>query len=158
MPRIHQTSFIKAPSERVFDLSRHLSLFKKAFESKKERMLSGAASNLLTGGDTITLQASHLGKTRTVTLRINEVDPQNGFSEEQVRGDLISYRHVHHFKKADNGTIMIDLVDYELPRDLLGKMIGKYFIHKYFQGIIYRRNQLIRAYAESEKWKPLLMK
>lgn len=158
MPHIHQTSFIKAPSDRVFDLSRHLSLFKKAFESKKERLLSGASSNLLTVGDTVTLQASHLGKTRTVTLRINEVDPQTGFSEEQVRGDLISYRHVHHFKKADNGTIMIDLVDYEMPRDILGKMIGKFFIHKYFQGIIQRRNQLIRSYAESEKWKPLLMK
>jgi hypothetical protein len=47
MPKIHTTTFIGAPVERVFDLSRHIALYKLIFQSRKEKLTSGAASTLV---------------------------------------------------------------------------------------------------------------
>lgn len=156
MPRIHQTLFIEAPAGRVFDLARHFTLFRKAFD--KEQMSSASASNFLSPGDTVTIHAKHAAKTRSVMLRITEMDPVNKFVEEQVKGDLLAFRHEHFFKQIENGTIMIDLVEYEFPRDFAGKMIARFFMKDYLEKIIAKRSAVIRQYAESERWKPLLAK
>ncbi len=154
MPRIHQTIFIEAPSARVFDLARHFSLLRKAFD--KEQVSSASSSNFLSVGDTVTIHAKHAGKIRSVMLRITEMNAPEKFVEEQVKGDLLSFRHEHHFKQIDNGTIMIDIIDYDYPRDLIGKMIGKIYFKTYLEKILSKRNEVIRKYAESDQWKPLL--
>lgn len=154
MPRIHQTIFIEAPSGRVFDLARHFSLLRKSFD--KEQVSSASSSNFLSVGDTVTIHAKHAGKIRSVMLRITEMNAPEKFVEEQVKGDLLSFRHEHHFKQIDNGTIMIDIIDYDYPRDLIGKMIGKFYFKTYLEKILSKRNEVIRKYAESDLWKPLL--
>ena len=154
MPRIHQTIFIEAPAERVFDLARNFTLLKKAFD--KEQVNSTAAFNFLGMGDTITIHAKHAGKLRSAMLRITGLQAAGNFVEEQVKGDLQSYRHEHHFKQIDNGTIMIDIIDYDYPRDVIGRLIGKIYFKSYLEKILVKRNELIRKYAESDRWKPLL--
>ncbi|MGZ5246035.1 MAG: SRPBCC family protein [Flavitalea sp.] len=156
MLRIHQTIFIKAPTERVFDLARHFALYRKAFA--KEKMNSASNTNFLTMGDTVTIHAKHAAKLRSVMLRITEMEKGLKFVEEQVKGDLISYRHEHYFKQIENGTIMIDYIDYDYPRDLVGKFLGKFYMKNYLEKILVKRNEVIRKYAESDQWKPLLLK
>jgi hypothetical protein len=77
-------------------------------------------------------------------------------TEEQVKGDLINYRHEHYFKQVDNGTIMIDIVEYDLPKDLIGKWAGKFFLREYLEKIIKNRILVIKNYAETERWHALL--
>jgi len=156
MPKIHITSFINAPVDRVFNLSRNLTLIKLALKGGKEQYLSSAAGNLLTAGETITLRARHLGKNRELTARVINLKLPEGYTEEQIKGDLKSFRHEYHFKKVDNGTIMIDLVEFEGPRDFLGSIAAKYFLKSYFEAVVRKKNDLIRQYAESEKWKVVL--
>jgi ligand-binding SRPBCC domain-containing protein len=156
MPKIHITSFMNAPVDRVFNLSRSLTLSKLAFKSGKEQLLSSSSSNLVGAGETITLRAKHLGKTREITARVTDLALPDGYTEEQIKGDLKSFRHEYHFKKVDNGTIMIDLVEYEGPRDFPGSIVGKFFLKSYFEKMVKKKNELIRQYAESEKWKAVL--
>jgi ligand-binding SRPBCC domain-containing protein len=156
MPKIHVTTFINAPIERVFNLSRSLALSKMAIKGGTEQLLSSSSANMLGAGETITLRAKHLGKTREITARVTDFTLPDGYAEEQIKGDLKSYRHEYHFKKVDNGTIMIDLVEYEGPRDVAGSLAGKFFLKSYFEENIKKKNELIRQYAESEKWKAVL--
>ena len=156
MSKIHITSFINAPVDRVFNLSRNLTLSKLALKGGKEQYLSSSAGNLITAGETITLRAKHLGKTREITARVIDLKLPEGYTEEQIKGDLKSFRHEYHFKKVDNGTIMIDLVEFEGPRDLLGSLASKFFLKSYFEAIVKKKNDLIRQYAETEKWKAVL--
>lgn len=156
MPKIHITSFIQAPVDRVFDLSRNLALSKLALKGGKEQILSSSAANLVNAGETITLRAKHLGKTREITSRVTDLELPNGYTEEQIKGDLKSFRHEYHFKKVENGTILIDLVEFEGPRDLLGSIAAKFFLKSYFESIVKKKNELVRQYAESEKWKAVL--
>jgi len=88
MTRIHITTFIAAPVERVFDLSRNLTVWKYVFNDRKEIFASGAGSNLIDKGETITLMVKHAGKTRSSMLRITNLQKPVSFTEEQVKGDL----------------------------------------------------------------------
>lgn len=156
MPSIHLTTFIAAPIERVFDLSRNLTIYKALMQGRNETISSGAASNLVNHGETITFHAKHLGKSRLVTTRVVALQKPSSFVQEQVKGDLLHFKHEHHFKAVDNGTILIDMIDFDGPRDVIGKVIGKLYLKSYLEKFINKRNTLIRQYAESEKWRAVL--
>ncbi|MFT3704257.1 MAG: cell division protein [Agriterribacter sp.] len=156
MSSIHLTTFIKAPLNRVFDLCRNATLYKKALEGRKETLTASAAGILLKHSDTVTLTAKHLGKTRVLTIRVIEMNIPEKFVEEEVTGDLKGFRHEHHFKEVDNGTIVIDLVTVEEPRDAIGGVIGKFFVKNYFEKMLLSRNELIKQYAESDKWRAIM--
>jgi len=156
MPTIHLTTFIAAPVERVFDLSRNLTVYKVALQKRKEAFSSRTGSNLIGHGESVTFSAKHFGKTRLLTSSIVALKKPSSFVEEQVKGDLKNFRHQHHFKPAENGTIMIDIIDFEEPRDLIGKCIGKFYLKQYLENFMHKRNTVIQQYAESEKWRAIL--
>lgn len=156
IPIIHLTTFIAAPVERVFDLSRNLTIYKVLMQGRNEKFSSGAASNLISHGETITFLAKHFGKTRLVTTRVTEFLKPSSLVQEQVKGDLIHFKHEQHFKPVDNGTIMIDMIDFEGPRDVIGKVIGKLYLKNYLEKFLSKRHTLIRQYAETEKWRAVL--
>lgn len=156
MPRIHLTTFIAAPVERVFDLSRNLTLYKLIFQGRKESFSSGAASNLLAKGETISVVSKLAGKSRMSMIKVMDMQRPLLFTEEQVKGDLRNYRHEHHFKAIQNGTIVIDLIDFDTAKDMLGRMFGKLYLRKYLEDLSRKRNEMIRSYAETEKWRAVL--
>lgn len=156
MASIHITTFIAAPIERVFDLSRHLAIYKLVFQGRKAEFRSGAASNLLGIGETISVLGKIAGKNRLTMLKITKLQKPASFTEEQVKGDLELYKHEHHFKPADNGTIVIDLLEFGPPKDILGRIIAKIHMKKYLEEFITKRNEMIRNYAETEKWRAVL--
>lgn len=153
MARIHLTTFIAAPTERVFDLTRNLAVYKYVFNSRKEKFTSPTGTKLLSKGETVSIVAKHLGKERLATLKITTFERPLLLVEEQSKGDLQMFRHEHHFKPIDNGTIVIDLIDFGTPRDFVGHYLGKIYLKKYLEELAHKRNELIRSYAETEKWR-----
>lgn len=156
MPTIHLTTFIAAPIERVFDLNRNLTIYKALMHGRKEKFSSGAASSLMGHGETITFHAKHFGKTRLVTTRVTTLQKNSSFVQEQVKGDLLHYKHEQHFKPVENGTIMIDMIDFAGPRDVIGKIMAKLYLKTYLERFLNKRNSLIQQYAETEKWRAVL--
>lgn len=156
MPTIHLTNFIAAPIERVFDLSRNLTIYKLMLQGRKESFSSGAASTLINQGETLTFHAKHLGKTRLVTTKVVDLKKPSSYIQEQVKGDLLHFKHEHFFKSVQNGTIMIDMIDFDGPRDMIGKVVGRLYLKNYLEKFIATRNALIQQYAESEKWRAVL--
>jgi hypothetical protein len=51
---------------------------------------------------------------------------------------------------------MIDMIDFEGPRDVVGKVIGKLYLKDYLEKFMSKRNALIRQYAETERWRAVL--
>ena len=156
MASIHLTTFIAAPVERVFDLSRHIAIYKNLFQSRKEQISSGAGSNLLNLNETISIVGKIAGKTRLTMLKITTISKPASFNEEQVKGDLAEFKHQHHFKSVQNGTIVIDMIEYGLPKDFIGKIAGRLYLRNYLEELVNKRNELIRSYAETEKWRAIL--
>ena len=156
MPHIHLTTFIKAPAKRVFDLSRSISLHKISTALTNEKAIAGVTSGLISKGETVTWQAKHLFKIRQFTSKIMEMKSPDFFEDEMTQGDFKNFKHQHHFKETDNGTIMIDMIDFESPYGMLGKIVNKFYLKKYIETLLIKRNKVIKQYAETEKWKAIL--
>lgn len=157
MSLIHLTTFIAAPVERVFDLSRSVNLHKVSTAHTHERIVDGKMNGLMEEGETVTWQAKHLYKERKFTSRIMEMNRPVNFTDEMIKGDFKSFRHEHHFKPTDNGTIMIDVVHFESPYGIVGKLVNHFYIKNYLESLLLKRNEVIKEYAESAKWKAMLI-
>ena len=158
MPSIHVTTFIAAPVERVFDLSRSIDLHKQSMTRHKEEAVAGTRFGLIEKDETVTWKARHFFKTRFLRTKITAMERPSSFTDEQDEGDFRSMKHVHHFKPCENGTIMIDLVEFESPYGTLGRSLNRVYLTRYLRKLIETRNKHIKQFAETDQWKRLLQK
>lgn len=156
MSTIHLTTFITAPIERVFDLSRSINLHKISTAHTNEKAVAGIMNGLIKEGESVTWQARHLFKERLFTSRIASMHFPVSFTDEMTKGDFKSFRHEHHFKSTDNGTIMIDVVEFESPYGIIGKLLNHFYLRNYLWQLLVTRNNIIKEYAESKKWISIL--
>jgi len=157
MPSIHLTTFINAPVQRVFDLSRSVTLHKKSLEHTGEQAIAGTTSGLINLNETVTWKAKHLGKMRTMKIKVSSMTTPHSFTDEMAEGDFSSMKHEHHFKQVENGTIMIDLFYFETPYGFIGKVLNRLYLTRYLRRLLEQRNSMIKDYAESNKWQHLLV-
>ena len=158
MPTIHLTTFIAAPANVVFDLSRHVSVHKEAHVGYKIEAVAGTRFGLLEKGETITWKAYHLFKERLQRIKIVEMIKPEMYVEVQLQGDLTMFRHEHHFKPIDNGMLMIDLLTYEFPYGQLGRLFNAVYFNQYMEKYLQQKISLIKNYAETDRWKKLLVR
>lgn len=156
MPTIHLTTFIAAPVDLVFDLSRNIDLHKESMSVYKEEPVAGIQSGLINKDETVTWSARHLFKKRLLQSKITEMIRPELFIDEQVKGDFKFMKHEHHFKACDNGTIVIDLFHFESPYGIMGQWFNSLYLTNYLKRLLERRNKSIKEYAETENWKKLL--
>jgi ligand-binding SRPBCC domain-containing protein len=156
MPKIHITTFIAAPCERVFDLSRSINLHSISTAHTDEQAIAGVTSGLINLNETVTWQAKHLFKKRQHTSKITAMESPVFFVDEMTAGKFKSFRHEHHFKQIDNGTIMIDILDFESPYGAAGKFFNAIYLKKYLENFLIKRNDTIKEYAQTQKWKAIL--
>lgn len=158
MPTIHLTTFIAAPAEIVFDLSRHIGLHKESMVEYKEEAVAGIRFGLIEYDETVTWKARHLFKNRLMRVRITAMKKHEMFIDEQVEGDFKMMKHEHHFKPCENGMLLIDLFHFESPYGIAGRWFNSLYLTNYMKRLLEQRNQLIKQTAESGRWKKLLEK
>lgn len=158
MAEIHLTTFIAAPADVVFDLYRHVGLHQITQQQYKEEAIRGITTGLIKKDDVVTWRAKHLGKIRFLTVKITELDPPHFIENTMLEGDFKSFVHRRHFKKIDNGTIAIEQLSFEIPCGLVGKFFNKLYLTNYLTRILKERTEVIKAYAEGNKWKALLQR
>ena len=120
--------------------------------------LAGTRFGLIEKDDSITWKARHLFKNRLLRVRMTEMSKPNMFTDEQSQGDFKSMKHEHHFKPCDNGTIMIDLFHYEVPYGTAGRWFNSLYLGRYVKKLLELRNKTIKEFAETDRWKKLLVK
>ncbi|WP_295126052.1 SRPBCC family protein [uncultured Chitinophaga sp.] len=156
MPVIHLTTVIHAPLQRVFDLSRSITLHKRSMEHTNEEAVAGRTNGLIENGETVTWRAKHLNKVRQLKVHITAMQKPGLFIDEMLEGDFTFMKHEHHFKEIENGTVMIDIMEFGTPYGKLGKVFEKIYLNKYMTRLLERRNEVIKDFAETEKWRVVL--
>ncbi len=156
MPTIHLTTVIHAPLERVFDLSRSITLHKRSMEHTSEVAVKGRTSGLIGYNETVTWRARHLGKMREMTVKIIAMQPWHYFCDEMTEGPFREFRHEHHFKEIGNGTVAIDILNFSIPYGRFGEWFNRLFLMRYMTKLLRVRNQTVKEFAESEKWRVML--
>ena len=156
MPTIHLTTFIAAPAERVFDLSRHIGLHKESMAPFSQEAVAGNRFGLIEKDETVTWKSKHLFRERMLRVKVTEMSKPSMFVQEQAEGNFRMMKHEHYFKPCDNGTIVIDLFHFESPYGVLGRWFNELWLTRYLRKIIELRNNVIKQYAETGKWKKFL--
>jgi ligand-binding SRPBCC domain-containing protein len=156
MPYIHLTTFIAAPVERVFNLSRSIDLHKQSMKRYSEAAVQGTTFGLMGLGETVTFRAKHLFKERLLKMKITFLQSPHTFTDEQVEGGFEMLKHEHYFKPIQNGTLMIDQFRYEIKSGRLSDLFNKVYLTKYMERLLEERNTMIKEVAEGPQWKKFL--
>lgn len=157
MPKIELKTEINADKRIVFDLSRSIDLHKISTEQTNEEAIAGKMSGLIGMDESVTWRAKHFGIYQNLTSKITRYDRPNYFVDEMQKGAFKEFRHKHHFTESNGVTLMTDIFDYKSPLGFLGKLADKLFLKNYMSKLLKERNRIVKEFAESEKWKELLI-
>lgn len=158
MPTIKLTTFIESSLEIVFDLSRSIDLHKISTQKTDEEAIAGVTTGLIGLDEWVTWRAKHFGMYQKLTSKITTFDRPYSFTDEMVKGIFKSFKHQHIFKKTGNRVEMTDIFEYKSPFGIFGKLADTLFLESYMKNLLEERNQVIKEFAESEKWKMVLEK
>lgn len=156
MPLIEIETIIKAEKSIVFDLSRSIDLHKISTKHTNEEAIAGKTSGLIGLNEWVTWRAKHLGFYQELTSKITEFEYPIYFADEMVRGAFKHFKHEHHFKQRDGNIVMIDVFNYVSPYGIIGSLADKLFLKNYMKTLLLKRNDIVKEFAETNKWKEIL--
>ncbi|WDF56474.1 SRPBCC family protein [Mucilaginibacter sp. KACC 22063] len=156
MPLIALQTFINAPQQVCFDLSRSIDLHKISTAHTNEEAVAGVTSGLIGMNETVTWRAKHLGIWFQLTSKITQFDPFNAFTDEMVKGPFKYIHHQHIFEVRNGGTLMTDMFSFASPFGLLGLIADKVLLTSHLKKLLIQRNEIIKEYAESDRWKDVI--
>lgn len=148
MSKIYLETIINADIQTVFDLSRDIDLHQKSTFKTGEKAIAGKTSGLIELGETVTWRAKHLGFYQTHTSKITEMEKPNKFTDIMLKGRFKSFKHQHIFKKEGKNTIMTDILEFESPFGIFGKLFNKFFLRNYMKNFLLERNKIIKNTAQ----------
>jgi len=163
MTRVEVVTQINASLERCFDLARDMGIHEKTTGSTGERVVEivraeGLAARpaqeegmLLGLGDVVTFEARHLGIRQRLTSKIVSFDRPHEFVDEMQRGAFKSLRHIHRFELAEEGIRMIDILEFESPAWVLGRIADALVLGRYMERFIASRGRSLKRIAENER-------
>jgi ligand-binding SRPBCC domain-containing protein len=156
MPAIELEIQIKSDIEICFDLSRSIDLHQISTAKTKERAIDGRTSGLINFGEFVTWQATHFGITQKLTSKITAFREPFYFRDEQLKGAFKYIVHDHCFEVRESDVIMKDIFNFQSPLGFIGKLFDKFLLITYLRQLLVERNNIIKEYAETEKWKTIL--
>ncbi len=156
MPLIYIETPIKAPLERVFDLARSIDLHSVSTAHTRERAVAGRTSGLIGLHETVTWEAVHFGIRQRLESEITALQYPYYFRDEMRRGIFRSIYHEHIFEEKAGYTLMTDQFNFEAPLGLLGRCANTLFLTRYMKSFLVRRNNILKAYAETAQWQQFL--
>jgi ligand-binding SRPBCC domain-containing protein len=148
VPTVTAEVQINAPPERCFDLARDLRVHEQTTGSTRERVVSGPESGLMELGDVVTFEAVHFGVRQRLTSKIVAYDRPREFTDEAQKGAFKSLRHVHRFEESNGGTLMTDILEFESPGWIFGKLANALFLTRYMARFLISRGLELKKLAE----------
>ncbi|PBQ33176.1 cell division protein [Sphingobacteriaceae bacterium] len=156
MPVIEIVTHIHSTAEICFDLSASIELHQLSTSRTNEKAIAGVTKGIIQLNETVTWQATHFGIRQKLTSVISRYERPHHFRDEQVKGAFKKFTHDHFFEDKKGFVIMTDRFEYASPLGIFGKIFNKLVLTNYLKKFLTERNQMIKEFAESGKWKELL--
>lgn len=150
MIRFERTTRIAAPLEQVFAFfSTHENLGRITPPAMRFRILESPGAKLYEGAR-IRYAMRIAGLPVRWTTRITLWRENEAFADLQERGPYRYWLHTHTFRAAgENEVEMHDLVEYDLPLGILGRLVAGRFVRRQLQAIFDYRAMAIRNFFAS---------
>lgn len=155
MPVIELETRIRSRIEIVFDLSANIELHQISTRLTNEKAVAGVTSGIIKLNETVTWEATHFGIRQRLTSVISQYNRPFHFRDEQLKGAFKYFKHDHFFKIENEFVIVTDRFEYASPFGIFGKIFNLLVLTRYLTKFLRERNEVIKTYAESGKWKEL---
>ncbi|SEC84564.1 hypothetical protein SAMN04489761_3753 [Tenacibaculum sp. MAR_2009_124] len=149
---------INADRSIVFNLSRSIELHLISSRKSYEKVVGGRREGLIEMGETVTWRAKHIGVYQNFTSEVIGCESDEYFADKMISGAFKNFKHEHYFLRKGNDTLLIDVLEFRSPLGFLGRLADFLFLKKYMTNFLKERNETIKQYAESEKWKEILIR
>lgn len=156
MPIIELKIEIKGDIEICFDLARSIDFHKISTAKTNEKAIAGRTSGLINLDESVTWQATHFGIRQELTSKITAFKRPFYFRDEQLKGIFKFIVHDHYFEPHKGKVMMRDVFSFQSPFGVLGKAFDKLVLTQYLTKFLVERNNLIKEYVETTKWKTVL--
>lgn len=156
MNKIEFNTHIKAPIQHCFDLARSMDFHKLSLGPIKEESIAGCMTGLIGHNQHALLKSELWGLQFCTEIKIVKFNAPFFFSYEVSDSRFLSIIHDYYFYDIREETVMINHFYYQTKWGLLGELFCFLFLEKFLSKTIIKRNEMLREYAESEKWKDIL--
>ena len=156
MPTIYLETRIKSDIQICFDLSRSIDLHKISTEKTSEKAIEGVTSGLIKLNEFVTWEATHFGVKQKLTSKITQFRSPFHFRDEQLKGAFKYIIHDHTFEVQNGIVVMKDNFEFASPFGVIGRLFDALILKKYLTKFLIERNQVIKEFAETEKWKSVI--
>ncbi|RVU91597.1 SRPBCC family protein [Flavobacterium columnare] len=137
-----------APIEKVFDSNRDIDIHQQSASKTKEVAIAGITSGLINKNETVTWRGKHFGFYFTHQSIISEMNFPTYFVDEQLKGHFKSFKHQHFFEQKENYVVVTDIVTYETPFGIFGKLFDRFLLKNHLTNFILHRNRVLKKLAE----------
>jgi ligand-binding SRPBCC domain-containing protein len=72
------------------------------------------------------------------------------FVDEQLKGNFKTFKHQHFFEQKENFVEVTDIIEYETPYGILGKLFDKLLLKNHLRKFITHRNEILKNLAENK--------
>lgn len=151
MTTIKITTNYFAPIETVFDTNRNIDIHQQSASKTKEVALVGITSGLINKNETVTWKGKHFGVYLTHQSLISEMNFPTYFVDEQLKGQFKNFKHQHFFEQKENYVEVTDILEYETPFGIFGKLFDKILLKKHLTNFIIHRNAVLKDLAEKQQ-------
>jgi ligand-binding SRPBCC domain-containing protein len=156
MPKIELETSINSTLEICFDLSRSIDLHMLSTSRTNEKAIEGRTSGLIELNEFVTWLATHFGIRQKLTSKITAFNRPFHFRDEQSKGAFKFFTHDHYFEQQGSIIIMKDVFNFQSPFGFVGNLFDKIILKNYMTVFLKERNNTIKEYAETTKWKSIL--
>jgi hypothetical protein len=73
-----------------------------------------------------------------------------------VRGSFRRLEHDHLFVSVGAGTCVTEILDFEAPFGILGRIAERLVLARHMRQFLGERNRIVKAVAESDEWRRFL--
>lgn len=150
MARVHLTTRIDAPRERVFDLARSVEMHERSMGGHGERAVAGVTEGLLESGEYVRFRARHFGITMELGAATTAFDRPSHFRDEALGAPFAEMVHDHRFERDGDGTLMVDDFRFRSPLGPLGRVVDATVLERYMARLLRERAAELKPVAESD--------
>ncbi len=149
MTRIIIETKIHAPIEFCFDLARDVSAHTESAAFSSERVVApGRTAGLLELGDLVAFEGRHFGIKQRFVARITELKRPDRFVDEMVYGTFKRLRHSHEFESIGEVTTMRDILEWQAPIGVVGRIADRLFLRRHMLWFVSRKQNALKQIAE----------
>jgi ligand-binding SRPBCC domain-containing protein len=141
---------IRAPIELCFDLARDVNAHAESAAFSSERVVEpGRTQGLLELGDLVAFEGRHFGIRQRFVAKIIALDRPHCFVDEMVEGSFKWLRHIHEFQDNDGITLMRDILEWEAPLGVVGRLADALFLRRHMQRFVSTKQNNLKRIAEN---------